>query len=311
MGRERRAAGREGERKSASPSARARNPAGFEARARADGFAEMSGKDRRETGSGAELAWLPSWMVCCPLPASDPGLARRPDRALAWISRSGLGPWATTFRWQIRIVGAADAPFQVGLPCGATGRLAMALLAREARLAGETSPSGSRAVTIRLGIVESLRLGGKSRSEGRRSARRVLREQLERLLLSIVTVHEPDLGDDLDGSKSLGPRREVGRRGRGGWHGIPILSVETEFWSAADDDVLTARLRLNPVFVEGLIRHGVPTDLRIFRAYGRDALGLDLRHLVQYRLRQIRRSLRIPWVELHAQLGPGIPSWRV
>ena len=73
-----------------------------------------------------------------------------------------------------------------------------------------------------------------------------------------------------------------------------------------DDDVLAARLRLDPASVEGLICHGVPTDSRISRAHGHDTL--DLWHLFWQCLDRIQSPLRIPWPDLHTQLGPGVRS---
>ena len=223
-----------------------------------------------------QLAYLPTWAVVCPLPIRDPGSGTVGSPAV-WQATSGRSPSSLTVRWGCRWVGEGERARPVGFPYGRNGRLALAILCRLIR---SRVPDAHGGLRLRLGRSESLALAGKPTSGGSGSGRQVLRDQLERLLLSLVFLDRPT--------------------GEGLRHEVQIPSVATELASGGGD-VLDVEIVLNPAFVESL-ESAMPTDLRVMRAFGRNCLAMDLWHWANYRC-GVDEPRHIDWESLRAQFG--------
>ena len=226
-----------------------------------------------------ELAWLPSWAVRCSLPAQEP------SPGAVWQSRCGH----TVLRIVPRTLGVGRASRTLGLPYGHNARLALAVLSTEIL---RQAPGGG-SVVMGSTLRETLLRLGKSTSGGQRSGAKALRTQLERLLLSLILLSEaPGVG-------------APGETTSAGVESLLVPAVETELWGfrSEGEDVLKARLELNPIFVDHLRRHAVPVDLRVLRAFGRDVLAIDLFLFSSYRVRALRQPLRLGYATLAQQLG--------
>ena len=79
----------------------------------------------------------------------------------------------------------------------------------------------------------------------------------------------------------------------------------TQFWWNPDTSGQQGALRLGEEFFNEIINHPVPLDMNILKAMKRSPLGLDLYMWVNYRTFALDRPLRISWVQLYRQFGPG------
>ena len=89
------------------------------------------------------------------------------------------------------------------------------------------------------------------------------------------------------------------------FQGMPISQFEAWVVSEGEQQPLwPGSLRLSAEFYGSLIDHGLPLDMRAYRALGHSALAMDIYAFLAHRLWRIRDPVEISWRQLRDAMGP-------
>lgn len=183
-------------------------------------------------------------------------------------------------RMKLRVV--ADPTF--GLPHGRAARILLIWLT--------TRAVQTQAPVIDLGLSQSafFRALGIPGSRGANGSITRYADQLDKLFHSLFTI------TNLNQSPATFHNYLLAARG-------PLFGRASRLHAGS---LLLGDLHLNHDFFLECVTHGVPIDLRAVRAL-RSTIALDLYIFLTYRLRILKRPLRLSWPALMAQLGISPP----
>lgn len=214
--------------------------------------------------SEPDLGFMARMMAMCSLPRTNPGRRIQYKRV--------NGPYTLYM----------TATGGNRLPYGNLPRLLLAWISTEA------VRTQKRELILGRSLSEFMRkLGMESEGGGAWGARTRLRNQMERLFRSTVSL----VYKDERGSASISS---------------PVAD-RTEFWwnlKRPDSPSLwDSKIELGEKFFEEIICHPVPLDMNILKALKRSSLGLDLYMWLTYRTFALQKPLTLRWKDLYRQFG--------
>ena len=211
----------------------------------------------------ADLGFMARLLALCSLPRTNPG-----DRLQF---RRVNGPY------KLIMTATGDAK----LPYGTLPRLLLAWVCTEA------VRTQSRELVLGRSLYEFMRkLGMDDRSGGARGDRTRLRNQMDRLFATQVSLIYEDEQQKLRVSSLVADRAEF-------WWDVKRPAAPV-LWDST--------IRLGEEFFNEIIAHPVPIDLHILKAVKRSPLGLDLLWLT-YRTFALKSTLQLSWRQLYRQFG--------
>ena len=212
----------------------------------------------------ADLGFMARLLALCSLPRTNPG-----DRLQF---RRVNGPY------KLIMTATGDAK----LPYGTLPRLLLAWVCTEA------VRTQSRELVLGRSLYEFMRkLGMDDRSGGARGDRTRLRNQMDRLFATQVSLIYEDEQQKLRVSSLVADRAEF-------WWDVKRPAAPV-LWDST--------IRLGEEFFNEIIAHPVPIDLHILKAVKRSPLGLDLYLWLTYRTFALKSTLQLSWRQLYRQFG--------
>ena len=212
----------------------------------------------------ADLGFMARLLALCSLPRTNPG-----DRLQF---RRVNGPY------KLIMTATGDAK----LPYGTLPRLLLAWVCTEA------VRTQSRELILGRSLYEFMRkLGMDDRSGGARGDRTRLRNQMDRLFATQVSLIYEDEQQKLRVSSLVADRAEF-------WWDVKRPAAPV-LWDST--------IRLGEEFFNEIIAHPVPIDLHILKAVKRSPLGLDLYLWLTYRTFALKSTLQLSWRQLYRQFG--------
>ena len=182
----------------------------------------------------------------------------------------------------------ANGPFTLAMSAGATGKLPYGNLPRLllAWVSTEAVRTGKRELQLGKSLIGFMRRLGIENDGG--YPRRRLREQMERLFSSAISLHFRGEG------KSV--------------HLAGVIAEQAVFWwdyKRPDmDSLFSSEIRLSQPFFDSIVRQPVPIDINCLQALRKSSLGLDLYLWLTYRTFSLREPLSLTWKQLYVQHGP-------
>ena len=211
-----------------------------------------------------DLGFMARLLALCSLPRTNPG-----DRLQF---RRVNGPY------KLIMTATGDAK----LPYGTLPRLLLAWVCTEA------VRTQSRELVLGRSLYEFMRkLGMDDRSGGARGDRTRLRNQMDRLFATQVSLIYEDEQQKLRVSSLVADRAEF-------WWDVKRPAAPV-LWDST--------IRLGEEFFNEIIAHPVPIDLHILKAVKRSPLGLDLYLWLTYRTFALKSTLQLSWRQLYRQFG--------
>ena len=210
------------------------------------------------------LGFMARMLALCSLPRTNPG------RRTQYVRRNG--------------------PYTLGMTAGVNNKLPYGNLPRLllAWVSTEAVRTQRRELVLGRSLSEFMRkLGLESEGGGAWGARTRLRNQMERLFRSTVSlVYENERG-----SASISS----------------LVADRTEFWwnlKRPDEPVLwDSKVKLGEEFFQEIIRYPIPLNMNILKALKRSSLGLDLYMWLTYRTFTLKKPVRLRWSDLYRQFG--------
>lgn len=214
--------------------------------------------------SDPDLGFMTRMLALCSLPRTNPG------RRTQYVRRNG--------------------PYTLGMIAGVNNKLPYGNLPRLllAWVCTEAVRTQRRELLLGRSLSEFMRkLGLESEGGGTWGARTRLRNQMERLFRSTISL----VYEDERGSASISS----------------LVADRTEFWwnlKRPDEAVLwDSKIKLGEEFFQEIIRHPLPLDMNILKALKRSSLGLDLYMWLSYRTFTLKKPVMLRWSDLYRQFG--------
>ena len=214
--------------------------------------------------SEPDLGFMARVLALCSLPRTNPGRRKEYKRV--------NGPYKL---YMNAVAGSR-------LPYGNLPRLLLAWVCTEAVRTQRRELILGRSLS---GFMR--KLGLESEGGGNWGARTRLRNQMERLFRSTISL----VYEDERGSASISS----------------LVADRTEFWwnlKKPDEPVLwDSKIKLGEEFFQEIIRHPLPLDMNILKALKRSSLGLDLYMWLTYRTFALKKPVMLRWSDLYRQFG--------
>ena len=212
-----------------------------------------------------DLGFMIRLLALCSLPRTNPG------RRVRYVRKNGP---CTLIMSAVGENGR--------LPYGNLPRLLLAWVSTEA------VRTRRRELVLGRSLSEFMRkLGMESEGGGTWGARTRLRNQMERLFRSAISL----IYRDERGSASIGS----------------LVADRTEFWwdpKRPDAPVLwDSKIELGEKFFQEIIRCPLPLDMNTLKALKRSSLGLDLYMWLTYRTFALKKPVKLRWRDLYRQFG--------
>ena len=211
-----------------------------------------------------DLGFIARLLALCSLPRTNPG------RRTQYVRRNG--------------------PYTLGMTAGVNNKLPYGNLPRLllAWVCTEAVRTQRRELILGRSLSEFMRkLGLESEGGGTWGARTRLRNQMERLFRSTVSL----VYKDERGSASISS----------------LVADRTEFWwnlkRPEVPSLWDSKIKLGEEFFQEIIRHPLPLDMNILKALKRSSLGLDLYMWLTYRTFALKNPVMLRWRDLYRQFG--------
>ena len=96
------------------------------------------------------------------------------------------------------------------------------------------------------------------------------------------------------------------------FQGMPVSQFEAWVVSEGEQQPLwPGRLKLSVEFYESLVNHGLPLDMRAYRALSHSSLAMDIYAFLAHRLWRVADPVEISWGQLRDAMGPEYADVRV
>lgn len=187
-----------------------------------------------------------------------------------------------------------------GLPYGILPRLLMCWLTREALRRKHLPIDEARVLSLGPNVSRFIAdLGITGTGGGRNGAKTRLREQLTRLLTTVITVKYEDTDE------SSGPQRPYT-----GIRNTLIADDAMLWWDTHDPNGLDqdSTIVLSARFFQELSNGAIPLDARILSKLRRSPLAVDLYSWMTYKLSYHTHLSVVTWDQLRRQIGAGYPD---
>ena len=239
-----------------------------------------------------ELAYMPSQLVQCTFPHSNPGNIPIWSRSTPWLTVSIRPGYKTDAKIRQQIC--------VGYPYGTVPRLLTFYVMQQLehqKNDDSLAPLEKRTVFLGRSLSDFMRnIGMNPRNgTGKRSDARRLRDQIERFFLAILSFDHSSIDDH---------GRESHR-----WLNMPITSKGEVWWDLKHPEqgsLFNSHLVISEEFYTAVINSLVPLDYIALRALKDSSLKLDLYAWGLYRsylLRKNRKPLPLAWNSFMMQIG--------
>ena len=211
-----------------------------------------------------DLGFIARMLALCSLPRTNPG------RRTQYVRRNG--------------------PYTLGMAAGINNKLPYGNLPRLllAWVCTEAVRTQRRELILGRSLSEFMRkLGLESEGGGAWGARTRLRNQMERLFRSTISL----VYEDERGSASISS----------------LVADRTEFWwnlkRPAEPMLWDSKIELGEKLFQEIILRPIPLDMNILKALKRSSLGLDLYMWLTYRTFALKKPVMLRWRDLYRQFG--------
>ena len=232
----------------------------------------MAGVEAQKAGS---ITFSPRCTILATLPHSDPG-----DIPI-FVRRNGGYALSIEPGYNIR----CDPPVCLGYPYGVLPRLILAWITAEA------VRTKSRVLGLGDSVAGFLREINLEKGSGPRGNFTRVRNQMERLFASRITIHYE------------GEREGKGERKN---ERIHVVARDCLWWDPKrpeDEQSQHAIIVLGEQFYQEIIDRPVPLDMRVIQGLRRSSMALDIYSWLTYRMSYLKQETLIPWASLHLQFG--------